>query len=118
MSAIKEKDPKRAYSYLKRGLRLLIEVDDELIALGARIDKEDFYIDAFLTRKDDLKLFYHGFKLFSDEAEDGITGIKVKKASKSVVAELAGSLKSPFGYVPISVARQKAGEALGKKYSF
>src|SRR3989344_3765411 len=72
----KEKDPKRAYSYLKRGLRLLIEVDDELIALGARIDKEDFYIDAFLTRKDDLKLFYHGFKLFSDEAEDGITGIK------------------------------------------
>ncbi len=43
--------------------------------------------------------------------------IKVKKATKSIVAELAGSLKSPFGYVPIAVARQKAGEELGKKYS-
>lgn len=43
--------------------------------------------------------------------------IKVRKTPKSIVAELAGSLKSPFGYVPISVARQKAGEALGKKYS-
>ena len=41
---------------------------------------------------------------------------RVKKASQSVVDELAGSLKSPFGYVPISIARQKAGEALAKKY--
>lgn len=41
---------------------------------------------------------------------------RIRKASKSVVDELAGSLKSPFGYVPISIARQKAGEALGKKY--
>ncbi len=43
--------------------------------------------------------------------------IRVKKATKNIVAELAGSLKSPFGYVPISVARQKAGEALGKKFA-
>jgi len=52
----KEKDPKRAYSYLKRGLKLLTEVDDELIALAARIDKDDLYFDPILTRNIDLKL--------------------------------------------------------------
>lgn len=41
--------------------------------------------------------------------------LKLKKAH-SVVDQLAGSLKSPFGYVPISVVRQKAGEALARKY--
>lgn len=57
-----------------------------------------------------------GDKLYF-EADLQTKTIKVKKASKSIVDELAGSLKSPFGYVPISIVRQKAGEALGKKYS-
>lgn len=56
-----------------------------------------------------------GDKLYF-EADLETKTIKVKKASKNIVAELSGSLRSPFGYVPISVARQKAGEALAKKY--
>jgi AbrB family looped-hinge helix DNA binding protein len=35
---------------------------------------------------------------------------------KSVVAELFGSMSTKIPYVPIEVARQKAGELLGKKY--
>ncbi len=50
------------------------------------------------------------------EADLQTKTIKAKKVSKNIVDELAGSLRSPFGYVPISVVRQKAGEALGKKY--
>jgi len=37
-------------------------------------------------------------------------------SSRGVVDELYGSLKSKVPYVPIQVARQKAGYLLGKKY--
>ena len=43
--------------------------------------------------------------------------IKVKKASKSLVAELYGSLKTNMPYEDINIVRQKAGFLLGKKYS-
>ena len=43
--------------------------------------------------------------------------IKVKKASKSLIAELYGSLKTNMPYEDINIVRQKAGFLLGKKYS-
>ena len=70
------------------------------------------------TFPQDLRLMLNivpGDRLYF-EGDSVTQTIKVKKTPKSIVAELAGSLKSPFGYVPIAVARQKAGEALAKKY--
>lgn len=71
------------------------------------------------TFPQDLRLMLNlvpGDRLYF-EGDPETKTIKVKKATKSIVADLAGSLKSPYGYVPISVARQKAGEALGKKFA-
>jgi len=51
------------------------------------------------------------------EADHSQKAVSLKKAqSRSVVNQLAGSLKSPVGYVPISVVRQKTGVALAQKY--
>ena len=42
--------------------------------------------------------------------------VKVRRMPKSVVDELAGSLRSRVPYMDISIARQKAGEELKKIY--
>lgn len=42
--------------------------------------------------------------------------VKIRRMPKSVVEELAGSLRSSVRYMDILTARQKAGEALVKKY--
>lgn len=39
-----------------------------------------------------------------------------KMAKKSAVSRLFGSLRSPFGYVPLAKVRLAAGRQLGKKY--
>lgn len=41
---------------------------------------------------------------------------RIRRAPKSVVEELAGSLHSSVPYMDISIARQKAGEELKKIY--
>lgn len=57
-----------------------------------------------------------GDKLYF-EADLETKTIKVKKAAKSIVAELYGSLKTNMPYEDINIVRQKAGFLLGKKYS-
>lgn len=41
---------------------------------------------------------------------------RIRRAPKSVVEELAGSLRTNIGYMDISLARKKAGEELKKIY--
>lgn len=57
-----------------------------------------------------------GDKLYF-EADLETKTIKVKKAAKSIAAELYGSLKTNMPYEDINIVRQKAGFLLGKKYS-
>lgn len=42
--------------------------------------------------------------------------VKIRRAPRSVVEELAGSLHSDVPYMDIELARQKAGEELKKRY--
>ena len=56
-----------------------------------------------------------GDKLYFEADQDKKT-VKITKMS-SWVDRLAGSLKTTKPYIPIEIARQKAGELLGKKYS-
>lgn len=57
-----------------------------------------------------------GDKLYF-EADLQTKTISVKKAAKSIVKELYGSLKTDMPCEDISIVRQKAGFLLGKKYS-
>ncbi len=71
------------------------------------------------TFPQDLRLMLNivpGDRLYF-EADLKTKTIKVKKASKSLVAELYGSLKTNIPYEDIDIVRQKAGFLLGKKYS-
>lgn len=42
--------------------------------------------------------------------------VRIRRMPSSIVDELAGSLRSSVPYMDISIARQKAGEELGKIY--
>ena len=57
-----------------------------------------------------------GDKLYF-EADLQTKTIKVKKASKSIVDELAGCLPSKMGYVDLKTVREVAGRKLGEFYA-
>ena len=50
------------------------------------------------------------------EVEPAKMVARIRKTPKSIVDELAGSLRTNIGYMNISLARQKAGEELKKIY--
>lgn len=50
------------------------------------------------------------------EVEPKEKAIKIRRVPRSIVEELAGSLRTDMPYIDITLARRKAGEELKKRY--